>query len=440
MSKTTFTSLRGPLAATLAFMALSPAAAQAQEGGINQADTAWLMISTALVLLMTPGLAFFYGGLVRSKNALNTMMMSFASLGAVGVAWALFGYSLAFSEGGKILGGSDLFFLQGVGLEARGGIPHLLFMAFQGTFAIITAALMSGAVVERKRFGPYLLFILLWSLLVYAPVAHWVWGGGWLAGLGALDFAGGTVVHVTAGITALVAALVLGPRKEFRVQEIVPHNVPFVLLGTAMLWFGWFGFNAGSALGANTTAALALVNTMLAPMATLCVWMALDGWRNKKITAVGSAVAIVVGLVGITPAAGYVSPLSALILGGLVALPCYFAIHQWRHRVRLDDSLDVFASHGLGGITGAILTGFLAEEAHGGVNGLLFGNPSQVGVQIATVLAVALYTAVVSFALLKLLDLVTPVRILDDQEGLGLDLAEHGESAYGPGEERQAIA
>jgi Amt family ammonium transporter len=421
---------------TLAFLALASTAAQAQEAGINQADTAWLMMSTALVVLMTPGLAFFYGGLVRSKNALNTMMMSFASLGAVGVAWALFGYSLAFSPGSSMVGGTDFFFLHGVGLEAKGTIPHMLFMAFQGTFAIITAALMSGAVVERKRFGPYLLFILLWSLLVYAPVAHWVWGGGWLAGLGALDFAGGTVVHVTAGITALVAALVLGPRKEFRVQEIVPHNVPFVLLGTAMLWFGWFGFNAGSALAANTTAALALVNTMLAPMATLCVWMALDSVRSKKITAVGTAVAIVVGLVGITPAAGYVSPMSALILGGLVALPCYFAIHRWSHRVRLDDSLDVFASHGLGGITGAILTGFLAEEAHGGVNGLLFGNPSQVLIQLTAVLAVAAYTAVVSFALLKVLDLIMPVRVLD--EGLGMDLAEHGESAYA-GEERQAI-
>jgi Amt family ammonium transporter len=431
------------LSRTAAVLALVSTAAHAQDASINQADTAWLMMSTALVVLMTPGLAFFYGGLVRSKNALNTMMMSFASLGAVGVAWALFGYSLAFAPGGKMLGGTDFFFLQGVGLEAKGTIPHLLFMGFQGTFAIITAALMSGAVVERKRFGPYLLFILLWSLLVYAPVAHWVWGGGWLAGLGALDFAGGTVVHVTAGITALVAALVLGPRKEFRVTEIVPHNVPFVLLGTAMLWFGWFGFNAGSALGANTTAALTLVNTMLAPMATLCVWMLADSLRSKKITAVGTAVAIVVGLVGITPAAGYVSPLSALILGGLVALPSYFAIHRWSHRVRLDDSLDVFASHGLGGITGAILTGFLAEEAHGGVNGLLFGNPGQVGVQLTAVLAVAAYTAVVSYALLKVLDLVMPVRILDANEGLGLDIAEHGESAYagsGAAGENQAIA
>ena len=396
---------------------------------LNQADTAWLMISTALVVLMTPGLAFFYGGLVRSKNALNTMMMSFASLGAVGVAWALFGYSLAFSEGGAFVGGGHYFFLQNVGLELKGTTPHLLFMAFQGSFAVITAALMSGAVVERKRFAPYLLFILLWSLFVYAPVAHWVWGGGWLANLGALDFAGGTVVHVTAGITALVAALVLGPRKEFRNQEITPHNVPFVLLGTALLWFGWFGFNAGSALGANSTAALALVNTMLAPMAALCVWMAADSLRNKKITAVGAAVAIVVGLVGITPAAGYVSPLSALILGGAVAIPCYFAIHQWRHHVRLDDSLDVFASHGLGGIVGAVLTGFLAEEAHGGVNGLLFGNPKQVLIQLAAVLAVAVYTAVVSFALLNALSSLMPVRSADD-DNLGQDLAEHGESAY----------
>jgi Amt family ammonium transporter len=414
-----------------AFLALAGTAAHAQTAtAISPADTGWMMMSTALVLLMTPGLAFFYGGLVRSKNALNTMMMSFAAMGAVGVIWALFGYSLAFSQGGLMVGGTDFFFLHGVGLQARGSIPHLLFMGYQGTFAIITAALISGAVVERKRFGPYILFILLWSLLVYAPVAHWVWGGGWLAGMGALDFAGGTVVHVTAGITALVAALVLGPRREFRVQEIVPHNVPFVLLGCGLLWFGWFGFNAGSALAANTTAVLAMINTMLAPMATLCVWMLADSLRSKKITAVGAAVAIVVGLVGITPAAGYVSPMSALVLGGLVALPCYFAIHQWRHRVRLDDSLDVFASHGIGGISGAILTGFLAQQAYGGVNGLLFGNPAQVGIQALAVVAVAAYTAVVSFALLKLLDLVASLRTEEDHEGLGLDLAEHGESAY----------
>ena len=395
---------------------------------LSAADTSWMLMATALVVLMTPGLAFFYGGLVRSKNALNTMMMSFASLGAVGVAWALFGYSLSFSEGNALIGGGDFFFLQGVTLEAKGTIPHLLYMAFQGTFAVITAALISGAVVERKRFGPYLLFILLWSLLVYAPVCHWVWGGGWIAALGALDFAGGTVVHITAGITALVAALVLGPRKEFGVTEIVPHNVPFVLLGTAMLWFGWFGFNAGSALGANATAALAMVNTMLAPMATLCVWMLLDSLRHQKITAVGAAVAIVVGLVGITPAAGYVGPMSALVLGGLVALPSYFAIHQWRHRIRLDDSLDVFASHGLGGITGALLTGVLAHESFGGVNGLLYGNASQLGVQALSVFAVALYSAAVSFVLLKGLQMLVPVRAND--EHVGLDLSEHGESAY----------
>ncbi len=418
------------LAPMLLWLLVTSSSAQAQGTDLNQADTAWMMMATALVVLMTPGLAFFYGGLVRSKNALNTMMMSFASLGAVGVAWALVGYSLAFSEGSSFIGGTHFMFLQNVGLETQGTVPHLLFMAFQGTFAIITAALISGAVVERKRFGSYILFILLWSVLVYAPVAHWVWGGGWLAKLGALDFAGGTVVHVTAGITAVVAALVLGPRKEFRVQEIVPHNVPFVLLGSGLLWFGWFGFNAGSALGANSTAVLALVNTMLAPMAALCVWMVADSLRSKKITAVGASIAIVVGLVGITPAAGHVSPLSALALGGLVAIPCYFAIHSWRHRVRLDDSLDVFASHGLGGICGAILTGFLAEETYGGVNGLLFGNPAQVGIQIAAVMAVAGYTAVVSFALLKGLDYVMPVRILDHKEGVGLDIAEHGESAY----------
>src|SRR5919109_201183 len=246
---------------------------------INAADTAWMLISTALVLLMTPALAFFYGGLVRNKNSLNTMMMSFVALGVVGVAWAVAAYSLAFSEGGPLLGSLANFGLNGVGTEAKGTIPHVLFMAFQGTFAIITAALISGAVVERMRFGPYVIFIGLWTLMVYAPVAHWVWGGGWLMTRGVLDFAGGTVVHINAGVSALVAALVLGARKHYGRKAVLPHNVPFTLLGAGLLWFGWFGFNGGSALGATTTAALAFTNTFLAPMATLVVWMLLDAFR-----------------------------------------------------------------------------------------------------------------------------------------------------------------
>ncbi|HQR68447.1 MAG TPA: ammonium transporter, partial [Thermoanaerobaculia bacterium] len=313
---------------------------------MNGADIAWVLVATALVLLMTPALAFFYGGLVRSKNALNTMMMSVAALGVVGVAWALLGYSLAFAPGPSLIGGLSHAFLRGVGLEgapAAATIPHLLFMAFQGTFAIITAALISGAIVERKRFSAYLLFITLWSLLVYAPVAHWVWGGGFLAKLGALDFAGGTVVHINAGAAALVAAVLLGPRKDFARQATLPHHVPFVLLGAGLLWFGWFGFNGGSALAANASAALAFVNTFLAPMATLVVWTILDLSRSGRATAVGAATGIVVGLVAITPAAGFVSPLSALALGALAAFPSYFAILS-PARTPLDASLAVGAA------------------------------------------------------------------------------------------------
>jgi Amt family ammonium transporter len=400
---------------------------------INGADTAWMMAATALVLLMTPALAFFYGGLVRSKNALNTMMMSFAAVGAVGLAWALAGYSLAFGDGGPLLGGMGHFFLRGVGLEAHGTIPHLLFMAYQGTFAVITAALISGAVVERMRFGPYLAFITLWSLAVYAPICHWVWGGGWLGSLGALDFAGGTVVHVNAGVAALVAAAVLGPRRDYGRQALLPHNVPFVLLGAALLWFGWFGFNAGSALAANATAGLAFTNTLLAPVATLAAWMALDRLRTRKTTAVGAATGIVVGLVAITPAAGFVGPMSALALGALAAFPSYFAI-LYRSRTRLDDSLDVTAAHGVGGMVGAMLTGVLAAAAWGGKDGLIGGNPAQLGRQAAAVAATILYSGAGSFALLKLIGWAVPLRAERRHEGLGLDVPQHGEEAYTSGE------
>src|SRR4249920_1774276 len=304
---------------------------------MNQADTAWMLIATALVLLMTPALAFFYGGLVRSRNVLNTMMMSFISLGFVGVLWAVIGYSLAFAPGGALVGDTSRAFLRGVGLEPQGSIPHLLFMCYQGTFAIITAALISGAIVERMRFPAYVTFITLWALVVYSPIAHWVWGGGWLAKMGALDFAGGTVVHVNAGVAALVAAIVLGKRKDYPSSSLLPHNVPFVLLGAGLLWFGWFGFNAGSALAANGIAALAFTATFLAPMGTLVVWTLLDMIRTGRPTAVGCATAIVVGLVAITPAAGYVGPMSAVALGAIGAVPSYFAL-VIRAKTTLDDS------------------------------------------------------------------------------------------------------
>ena len=402
---------------------------------MNQADTAWMLMSTALVLLMTPALAFFYGGLVRSKNALNTMMMSFISLGFVGVLWAAIGYSLALTPGNNWVGDLSLVFLRGVGLEPTGAIltitiPHVLYMSYQGTFAIITAALISGAIVERMRFPAYVAFISLWSVFVYAPIAHWVWGGGWLADMGALDFAGGTVVHVNAAVAALVAAIVVGRRQEYPSSSLLPHNVPFVLLGAGLLWFGWFGFNAGSALAANGAAGLAFTTTMLAPAATLVVWTFLDGFRSGKPTAVGAATAIVVGLVAITPAAGFVSPMSAVIIGAVAAIPSYLGL-VYRAKTSLDDSLDVVAAHGLGGTVGALLTGVFADKALNGLaDGALYGNPGQLVTQAAAIGAAIVYSGVVSFILLKLIGLVLPLRATDADEMTGLDITHHGEEAY----------
>jgi ammonium transporter, Amt family len=409
-----------------------PSVASAQQAAptINQADTAWMLIATALVLLMTPALAFFYGGLVRSKNTLNTMMMSVISLGFVSVLWAVAGYSLAFAPGNAMLGDFSRVFLRGVTLDPQGTIPHVLFMAFQGTFAIITAALISGAIVERMRFSAYVSFISLWALLVYSPIAHWVWGGGWLSRMGALDFAGGTVVHVNAAVAAFVAAMVVGKRTEYPSPSLIPHNVPFTLLGAGLLWFGWFGFNAGSALAANGIASLAFVTTMLAPAATLVVWTFLDALRSGRPTAVGAATAIVVGLVAVTPAAGFISPMSAILLGGVAAVPSYFAL-VWRAKTSLDDSLDVVAAHGVGGTVGALLTGVFAEKALNGVaDGLLFGNPAQLGIQVAAIAAAIVYSGLMSFALLKLIGLVMPLRAAVDDEASGLDISLHGEDAY----------
>ncbi len=397
---------------------------------MNQADTAWMLVATALVLLMTPALAFFYGGLVRSKNSLNTMMMSFISLGFVGILWALFGYSLAFTPGNALIGDLSNMFLSGVGLEAKGTIPHSLFMCYQGTFCIITAALISGSIVERMRFSAYVAFISLWALVVYSPIAHWVWGGGWLAQWGALDFAGGPVVHVNAAVAAVVAAVVVGKRTEYPSSSLLPHNVPFVLLGAGLLWFGWFGFNAGSALAASPIAGLAFTTTMLAPAATLVVWTFLDVMRSGKPTAVGGATAIVVGLVAITPAAGFISPMSAILLGGFAAVPSYFTL-QWRAKTSLDDSLDVLAAHGVGGTVGAMLTGVFAEKALNGVaDGALFGNPGQLLIQGAAVLAAIVYSGIMSFVLLKLIAVFVPLRATSSDEASGLDITMHGEEAY----------
>jgi len=346
------------------------------------------------------------------------------------VLWAVIGYSLAFSPGGAVVGDLSRIFLRGVGLEPQGTIPHVLFMAYQGTFAIITAALISGAIVEPMRFSIYVLFISHWTLLVYSPVAHWVWGGGWLATFGALDFAGGTVVHVNAAVAALVAALVVGKRQEYPSSSLLPHSVPLTLLGSGLLWFGWFGFNAGSALGATPVAALAFVTTMLAPAATLLVWTFLDALRSRKPTAVGAATAIVVGLVAITPAAGFISPMSAIALGAIAAVPSYLAL-MIRVQTSLDDSLDVVAAHGVGGTVGALLTGVFAQKAWNGLaDGALFGNPRQLFVQAIVVFAVMAYSGIVSFVLLKAISFVTPLRATDQDESSGLDISLHGEEAY----------
>ena len=403
---------------------------------MSAGDTAWVLVSTALVMVMVVGLAFFYGGLVRPKKALNTGMMSVVALGVVGVQWVLFGYSLAFNPGTPWLGGLSWIGFQGVGIEPdptySTAIPLQAHAMFQAMFAIITPALISGAIVERMRFRAYLLFLVLWTTFVYDPLAHWVWGsGGWLLSLGALDFAGGTVVHLSAGVSALVAAWMIGPRKDYRRAPLVPHNVPFVLLGAGLLWFGWFGFNAGSALGANGVAALAFTNTNTAPAAAVLTWAILDLVRTGKVTAVGAATGAVVGLVGITPAAGYVTPLGAIAIGMICAGLSYTAI-QIRSRSRLDDSLDVFSCHGVAGMAGALLTGVFATKLANpaGGDGLLAGNAAQLGVQAAAVLAAALIAGVGTFVVVSFVKVTVGVRAGVRDELTGLDLSEHGEEAY----------
>jgi ammonium transporter, Amt family len=398
---------------------------------MNAADTAWMLISTALVLLMTPALAFFYGGLVRSKNALNTMMMSFISLGFVGVLWAVVMYSLAFAPGNDWIGDTSRLFLRGVGLEGYGPagnqIPHYLYMCYQGTFAIITVALISGAIVERMRFSAYLLFLCLWAVVIYSPIAHWVWGGGWLAKMGALDFAGGTVVHVNAGVGALVAALVVGRRKDFKSSALMPHNVPFVLLGAGVLWFGWFGFNAGSALGANALAASAFVTTHLGAAGALIGWLTAERIRHGKATTVGAATGAVAGLVAITPAAGFVEPLPALLIGMAAGVVCFFAVGL-KGRLGYDDSLDVVGVHLVGGVTGALLTGVFATLAvnPAGADGSL----TQVGRQAIAVGVTFAFSFVATLAILKVVDFVMHIRVTPEEEEEGLDVSEHGEVAY----------
>jgi len=403
---------------------------------VSAGDTAWVLTSTALVMVMTVGLAFFYGGLVRPKNALNTMMMSVVALGVISVQWVLVGYSIAFGHGTPWWGGLSWLGFKGVGVDPdpayAATIPLQAHAMFQLMFAIITPALISGAIAERMRFRSYVVFLVLWSTFVYDPLAHWVWGaGGWLQKLGALDFAGGTVVHISSGVSALVAAAMLGARKDFKRTAIVPHNVPLVLLGAGLLWFGWFGFNAGSALAANGLAALAFTNTNTAAAAALVTWALVDFLRSGKVTAVGAATGLVVGLVAITPASGYVTAQASLAIGIVAALISYTAI-QIRSRTRLDDSLDVFSCHGLGGAAGALLTGVFATKLANpaGGDGWLAGNFAQMGVQLAAVLATVALAVVGTVMILGLVQATLGAKAGVREQLSGLDLSEHGEEAY----------
>jgi Amt family ammonium transporter len=403
---------------------------------IDTGDTAWMLTATALVLLMTPALGLFYAGLVRSKNTLNTFMMCVAALAVATITWALVGYSLAFDDGNGFVGGLGHAFLNGVGFEPRDGtkIPHLVFFAFQATFCIVTTALVAGAVVERMRFAPFLVFAALWSVLVYGVLAHWAFGGGWLQAQGTLDFAGGVPVEMGSGFSALAAALVVGARRDYGRQAFLPHNSMFVLLGAGLLWFGWFGFNGGSGFSAGNAGVLAFVNTLLTPACALATWFVLDLLRSRQVTAIGAATAIVVGCVGITPAAGFVSPLWAMVLGVVAALPSY-AVIMLRPRFRVDETLDVLAAHGVAGLTGIVFIGFFAQKGWNGVaDGLFYGDVSQLGEQLVAVLATPAYAFGATFALLKLIAVFSPLRVDAEEEALGMDLVAHGEEAYATGE------
>jgi Amt family ammonium transporter len=403
---------------------------------INTGDTAWLLVSSALVLLMTPGLALFYGGMARRKNLLSTIMMSFAIMGLIGIIWALWGYSLGFgSDNGGFIGGLNFIGLTNVGMGPSdvyaSTVPHLAFMAFQGMFAVITVALITGAVVERIKFSALMLFSALWVTVVYAPVSHWVWGsGGWLGSLGALDFAGGTVVHINAGVSALALVLLLGKRKGFPGDVMEPNNIPMVALGAGLLWFGWFGFNAGSALTAGGLAANAFVATNLSAATAGFTWMII-GWIHRRPSLLGMVTGAVAGLVAITPAAGFVPPIAAIPIGVVVAVVGYYSIVLMKTRFKFDDSLDVFAVHGVGGIWGALATGIFASSAVAGKAGLIEGNPGQLLVQFIGVVAVAAFAFAATWVLGKLVDVTVGLRVGQMDETVGLDLSQHGERAYG---------
>lgn len=403
---------------------------------IDSGDTAWMLVSTALVMLMTPGLAFFYGGMVRKKNVLGTIMQSFVILCIVSVIWVLWGYTLAFGpDKWGIIGGFDWIGLRGVGqgpAPLAPTIPHLIFMMFQGMFAVITPALITGAFAERMKFSALILFSALWLTFVYSPLCHWVWGGGWIGGtLGALDFAGGTVVHINSAIAAITAVVVIGKRRGHGVEGMAPHNLPMTMLGAALLWFGWFGFNAGSALTSGGLASVAFVTTNTAAGAAAMSWLLVEWIQRGKPTALGAVSGAVAGLVAITPAAGFVSPLSSIIIGIGAGIFCYIAVNL-KQRLGYDDSLDVLGIHGAGGTWGALATGLFASTAinPAGKDGLFYGNPPLLGIQAIAVVATYVFVFVVTLIILKLIDLTVGLRVDEEQEFVGIDQSQHGESGY----------
>ncbi len=415
----------------LVFAAIAFADESGENAAISAGDTGWLLTSSALVLAMTiPGLALFYGGMVRNKNVLSTMMYSFISVCVVSVVWVLWGYTLAFgTDVGGVIGNFEFLWSNGVGPEAFPGtaVPHLAFMVFQLMFAGITVALISGAIAERMKFRAFVLFAMLWATLIYSPLAHWVWGGGWLGELGALDFAGGTVVHISSGVAALAAALVIGKRHGYGSDNMAPHNLPLTVVGASLLWVGWFGFNAGSALAADGIAAGAFVATHVATSAGVLAWLAVEWMYRGKPTVLGGASGAIAGLVAITPAAGFVGPISAIWIGLGAGVFCYLAV-VWKSKFGYDDALDVLAIHGIGGTWGAIATGLFASV--GGGTGLFFGNPGQVLIQVIGVGATLVFSFVGTFIILKVLDMLMGLRVSKEDEIIGLDLSEHSEQAY----------
>lgn len=404
----------------------SPALA-AEPAAMNPADTAWVLISAALVMLMLPGLALFYGGMVQRKNVLSSLMHSFVALGVLELLWLVVGYSLSFGKGNWFIGDLSQFMLMGTTIDSlRDTIPTYAFVMFQGMFAIITPALISGAVAERMTFSSYLAFLILWSLLIYYPLAHWVWGGGWFQAMGGLDFAGGLVVHLSAGVSALAVAIVIGKRNGFPEEMFVPHNLTMTLLGVGLLWFGWFGFNAGSALAANSTAALAFTATMTAAAAGACAWMAMEWLIVKKPSALGFASGIVAGLGSVTPASGFVTPGWAMVIGIVAGVICFYGVRM-KFSLDYDDSLDVVGVHGVGGVWGTLATGLFASA---GATGLTYGNPKQLGIQAIGVVAVAIYCLVGTYVIAYVLEKSMGLRVSMDEEFSGLDREIHGEVGY----------